>query len=178
MAMKPMIFLGLLALTACQGQPKQDRILTGKADTVQIEPERELEPVALEPERSVPGVILIGGDTVYKDAEIQPAFSTHAYDSSGSVYKNVKDYVREAVKHIHVGKGLVVISFVVSKAGFPCHVSVLRSAREGGVEAQAAAQMDSIACDIIRNMPGFVPAIHHGNPVNYWTAVEIRFGES
>ena len=162
MRMKLMMFLCMLALVACQNQQKPNKTFMVQADIVPIE---RKEPITIE---NLPGInapVILDGDTVYTDVDTPPVFS--AGDLAG--------YLQKAVKDVHIGKGISLVSFVVSKAGYPCHVFLRRSAGMRVTDARIAAQMDSIACDIVRNLPSFLPAMLNGELVNYRMAVAVKF---
>ena len=117
---------------------------------------------------NLPGIdapVILDGDTVYTDVDTPPVFSAG----------NLGDYLQEAVKDIHIGKGISLVSFVVSKAGYPYQVFLRRSAGMRVTDTRIAAQMDSIACEIVRDLPSFLPATLNGELVNYRMAVAVRF---
>ena len=81
----------------------------------------------------------------------------------------------EDLKDIHIGEGISVVSFVVNKMGLPCHVTLARSAKVFAPDARSYRQMDSIACEVVRNLPYFIPASLNGEPVNHLIGVAVRF---
>lgn len=110
--------LFLLALVACGGQRKSDKLFTRQIDTVWIGADGK-EPVTVE---SLPGInapVVMNGDTVYTNVDTPPVFSEG----------DLNDYLQEAVKDIHVGEAVPIVMFVVSKAGYPCRVALRRSAK-------------------------------------------------
>lgn len=162
--MKPMICFFLLALVACGGQRKSDKLFTRQIDTVWIGADGK-EPVTVE---SLPGInapVVMNGDTVYTNVDTPPVFSEG----------DLNDYLQEAVKDIHVGEVVPIVMFVVSKAGYPCRVALRRSAKAFIPDSLIARKIDSIACGIVRNLPRFTPASLNGELVNYSMVVAVRF---
>ena len=171
--MKPMICFLLLALGACGGQQKTESPLTAKTDTVQVK-EPGKEPITLERETGKPVYDMIEGDTVYRYADSGPEFSIPK--PYGSEYSTgLEHYIQEAVKDIHIGEGVSVVCFVVNKMGLPCHISIASSAKVFVSDARSYRQMDSIACEVVRNLPYFIPASLNGEPVNHLIGVAVRF---
>ena len=164
--MKLMMFLGLFALAACQSQQKPDETSAAQTDTVLTEKIAERkEPIIIE---SLPGIDvpdIIDGDTVYTNVDTPPVFSEG----------DLNDYLQEAVKDIHVGEAVPIVMFVVSKAGYPCHVALRRSAKVFIPDSLIARKIDSIACGIVRDLPHFTPASLNGELVNYRMVVAVRF---
>lgn len=164
--MKLMMFLGLFALAACQSQQKPDETSAAQTDTVLTEKIAERkEPIIIE---SLPGIDvpdIIDGDTVYTNVDTPPVFSEG----------DLNDYLQEAVKDIHVGEAVPIVMFVVSKAGYPCHVAIRRSAKVFIPDSLIARKIDSIACGIIRDLPYFIPASLNGKLVNRQMVVAIEF---
>ena len=109
--MKPMVCLLLLALAACQMQKKPDQTFTVQTDTVQRE---RKEPITIENLPGIDAPVILDEDTVYTDVDTPPVFSAG----------DLEDYLQEAVKDIHIGEAIPVVMFVVSKAGYPCHVTL------------------------------------------------------
>ena len=168
--MKPMICFLLLALGACGGQQKTGTPLAAETDTIQVK-EPDKEPITLERETGKPVYDMIEGDTVYRYADSGPEFSIPK--PYGSEYNTgLEHYIQEAVKDIHIGEGISVVSFVVNK---PCHVTLARSAKVFAPDARSYRQMDSIACEVVRNLPYFIPASLNGEPVNHLIGVAVRF---
>lgn len=161
-----MMFLGLFALAACQSQQKPDETSAAQTDTVLTEKIAERkEPIIIE---SLPGIDvpdIIDGDTVYTNVDTPPVFSEG----------DLNDYLQEAVKDIHVGEAVPIVMFVVSKAGYPCHVAIRRSAKVFIPDSLIARKIDSIACGIIRDLPYFIPASLNGKLVNRQMVVAIEF---
>ena len=143
--MKPIIGLVLLALAACGGQQKTESPLAAETDTIRVK-EPDKEPITLERETGKP-----------------------VYDMI------LEHYIQEAVKDIHIGEGISVVYFVVNKMGLPCHVTLARSAKVFAPDARSYRQMDSIACEVVRNLPYFIPASLNGEPVNHLIGVAVRF---
>ena len=143
-------------------QKKPNQTLTVQTDTVQRE---RKEPITIENLPGIDAPVILDGDTVYTDVDTPPVFSAG----------DLEDYLQEAVKNIHIGKGISLVSFVVSKAGYPYQVFLRRSAGMRVTDARIAAQMDSIACEIVRDLPSFLPATLNGELVNYRMAVAVRF---
>jgi hypothetical protein len=171
--MKPMICFLLLALGACGGQQKTESPLTAKTDTVQVK-EPGKEPITLERETGKPVYDMIEGDTVYRYADSGPEFSIPK--PYGSEYSTgLEHYIQEAVKDIHIGEGVSVVCFVVNKMGLPCHISIASSAKVFVSDARSYRQMDSIACEVVRDLPYFIPASLNGELVNYLIGVAVRF---
>lgn len=160
------MFLGLFALAACQSQQKPDETSAAQTDTVLTEKIAERkEPIIIE---SLPGIDvpdIIDGDTVYTNVDTPPVFSEG----------DLNDYLQEAVKDIHVGEAVPIVMFVVSKAGYPCHVAIRRSAKVFTPDSLIARKIDSIACGIIRDLPYFIPASLNGKLVNRQMVVAIEF---
>ena len=160
------MFLGLFALAACQSQQKPDETSAAQTDTVLTEKIAERkEPIIIE---SLPGIDvpdIIDGDTVYTNVDTPPVFSEG----------DLNDYLQEAVKDIHVGEAVPIVMFVVSKAGYPCHVAIRRSAKVFIPDSLIARKIDSIACGIIRDFPYFIPASIHGKLVTGQMVVAIEF---
>ena len=171
--MKPMICFLLLALGACGGQQKTGTPLAAETDTIRVK-EPDKEPITLERETGKPVYDMIEGDTVYRYADSGPEFSIPK--PHGSEYNTgLEHYIQEAVKDIHIGEGISVVSFVVNKMGLPCHVTLARSAKVFAPDARSYRQMDSIACEVVRNLPYFIPASLNGEPVNHLIGVAVRF---
>lgn len=167
--MKPIIGLVLLALAACGGQQKTESPLAAETDMIQAK-EPDKEPITLERETGKP----VYEDTVYRYADSEPEFSIPK--PYGSEYSTgLEHYIQEAVKDIHIGEGISVVSFVVNKMGLPCHVTLARSAKVFAPDARSYRQMDSIACEVVRNLPYFIPASLNGEPVNHLIGVAVRF---
>ena len=68
-----------------------------------------------------------------------------------------------------------VVMFVVSKAGYPCHVAIRRSANVFISDIQTAQKIDSIACKLVQDLPRFTPASLDGELVNHRMVVAVRF---
>ena len=79
------------------------------------------------------------------------------------------------VKDIHIGEAIPVVMFVVSKAGYPCHITLRRSANVFISDSQTAQEIDSIACKLVRDLPHFTPASLDGELVNHRMVVAVRF---
>ena len=162
MRMKLMMFLCMLALAACQNQQKPNKTFMVQADTVPIE---RKEPITIE---NLPGInapVILDGDTVYTDVDTPPVFSAG----------DLEDYLQEAVKDIHIGEAIPIVMFVVSKVGYPCHVTLRRSANVFISDIQTAQEIDSIACKLVRDLPHFTPASLDGELVNHRMVVAVRF---
>lgn len=171
--MKPMICFLLLALGACGGQQKTGTPLAAETDTIRVK-EPDKEPITLERETGKPVYDMIEGDTVYRYADSGPEFSIPK--PYGSEYSTgLEHYIQEAVKDIHIGEGVSVVCFVVNKMGLPCHISIASSAKVFVSDARSYRQMDSIACEVVRDLPYFIPASLNGEPVNYLIGVAVRF---
>ena len=164
--MKLMMFLGLFALAACQSQQKPDETSAAQTDTVLTEKIAERkEPVIIENLPGIDAPVIMDEDTVYTNVDTPPVFSEG----------DLNDYLQEAVKDIHVGEAVPIVMFVVSKAGYPCHVALRRSAKVFIPDSLIARKIDSIACGIIRDLPHFTPASLNGELVNYRMVVAVRF---
>ena len=115
-----MMFLCLFALAACQSGQKPNRRLAVQTDKMQkdtVQKERK-EPITIENLPGIDAPVVMYGDTVYTDVDTPPVFSAG----------DLEDYLQEAVKGIHIGEAIPIVMFVVSKAGYPCHVAIRRSA--------------------------------------------------
>lgn len=162
-----MMFLYLFALAACQSGQKPSKTLAVQTDTVQIDTaqsERK-DPITIE---NLPGInapVIMDGDTVYTDVDTPPVFSAG----------DLEDYLQETVRDIHLGEAIPIVMFVVSKAGYPCHVAIRRSANVFISDVQAAREIDSIACKLVRDLPRFTPASLDGKLVNFQMVVAVRF---
>ena len=164
--MKLMMFLGLFALAACQSQQKPDETSAAQTDTVLTEKIAERkEPVIIENLPGIDAPVIMDEDTVYTNVDTPPVFSEG----------DLNDYLQEAVKDIHVGEAVPIVMFVVSKAGYPCHVALRRSAKVFIPDSLIARKIDSIACGIVRDLPHFTPASLNGELVNYRMVVAVRF---
>ena len=162
-----MMFLCLFALAACQSGRKPNRTLAVQTDKLQkdtMQKERK-EPIIVENLPGIDAPVILDGDTVYTDVDTPPVFSAG----------DLEDYLQEAVKDIHIGEAIPVVMFVVSKAGYPCHVTLRRSASVFISDAQAARKIDSIACKLVRDLPHFTPASLNGKLVNDRMVVAVRF---
>ena len=160
------MFLGLFALAACQSQQKPDETSAAQTDTVLTEKIAERkEPVIIENLPGIDAPVIMDEDTVYTNVDTPPVFSEG----------DLNDYLQEAVKDIHVGEAVPIVMFVVSKAGYPCHVALRRSAKVFIPDSLIARKIDSIACGIIRDLPYFIPASLNGELVNYRMVVAVRF---
>ncbi len=164
--MKLMIFLLLIALTACQSRQGQKQAFTNTKliDTAWVGADGK-EPVIIE---SLPGIntpVVMNGDTIYTNVDTPPVFSAG----------DLEDYVCKAVKDVHIGEAIPVVTFVVNKAGYPCYVAIRRSAKVFIPDSLIARKMDSIVCEVVRNLPYFIPAALKGKPVNYGMVVAVRF---
>lgn len=78
--------------------------------------------------------------------------------------------------------GYVTVSFVVSETGSVGQVSIVKSASEGApkervTDAKTAEQMDSIAYEVVKNLPGFTPARWKGKNIAYRLYVKLKFQE-
>lgn len=161
-----MMFLCLLALEACQSQQKPDETSAVQTDTVPTEKIAEWkEPVIIENLPGIDAPVIMDEDTVYTNVDTPPVFSEG----------DLNDYLQEAVKDIHVGEAVPIVMFVVSKAGYPCHVAIRRSAKVFISDSLIARKIDSIACGIIRDLPYFIPASLNGKLVNRQMVVAIEF---
>lgn len=161
---KIMVCVCLLVLTACQSRQNRHESFAEQTDTV-CSTDEEKEPIIV---KSLPGIdapLVMGEDTVYTNVDMPPVFSAGDLD----------DYLSRMVKDIHIGKGIPVIMFVVNKAGHPCHVAIRRSAAAFVPDAGSARQMDSIACEVVRDLPYFIPASLNGKLVSYRMVVAVRF---
>ena len=162
-----MMFLCLFALAACQSGQKPNRRLAVQTDKMQkdtVQKERK-EPITIE---NLPGInapVILYGDTVYTDVDTPPVFSAG----------DLEDYLQEAVKDIHIGEAIPIVMFVVSKAGYPCHVTLRRSANVFISDIQTAQEIDSIACKLVRDLPHFTPASLDEELVNHRMVVAVRF---
>ena len=164
--MKLMMFLGLFALAACQSQQKPDETSAAQTDTVLTEKIAERkEPVIIENLPGIDAPVIMDEDTIYTNVDTPPVFSEG----------DLNDYLQEAVKDIHVGEAVPIVMFVVSKAGYPCHVALRRSAKVFIPDSLIARKIDSIACGIVRDLPHFTPASLNGELVNYRMVVAVRF---
>ena len=167
MRMKPMMFLCMFALAACQSERKPNQTLavqTGAIPKDTVQSERK-DPITIE---NLPGInapVIMDGDTVYTDVDTPPVFSAG----------DLEDYLQEAVKDIHIGEAIPVVMFVVSKAGYPCHVAIRRSANVFISDIQTAQKIDSIACKLVQDLPRFTPASLDGELVNHRMVVAVRF---
>ncbi len=160
------MFLGLFALAACQSQQKPDETSAAQTDTVLTEKIAERkEPVIIENLPGIDAPVIMDEDTIYTNVDTPPVFSEG----------DLNDYLQEAVKDIHVGEAVPIVMFVVSKAGYPCHVALRRSAKVFIPDSLIARKIDSIACGIIRDLPYFIPASLNGELVNYRMVVAVRF---
>lgn len=170
--MRIVVFI-LLFLVSCQGQRMQNELFAGNMDTVQVKSSSKEKISVAGPAQDLPLFEMIGNDTVYNYVYKRPIFSVHS--PSASVDTDVENYVQNAVKDIHIGEGISYISFVVNKVGLPCHVSIVRSARNNVPDVGVAERMDSIACEVVSNMPYFIPATVRGDIVNYRMNIRIVF---
>ena len=160
------MFLGLFALAACQSQQKPDETSDTQTDTVLTEKIAERkEPIIIENLPGIDAPVIMDEDTVYTNVDTPPVFSEG----------DLNDYLQEAVKDIHVGEAVPIVMFVVSKAGYPCHVALRRSAKVFIPDSLIARKIDSIACGIVRDLPHFTPASLNGELVNYRMVVAVRF---
>ena len=160
------MFLGLFVLAACQSQQKPDETSAAQTDTVLTEKIAERkEPVIIENLPGIDAPVIMDEDTIYTNVDTPPVFSEG----------DLNDYLQEAVKDIHVGEAVPIVMFVVSKAGYPCHVALRRSAKVFIPDSLIARKIDSIACGIIRDLPYFIPASLNGELVNYRMVVAVRF---
>lgn len=160
------MFLGLFALAACQSQQKPDETSAAQTDTVLTEKIAERkEPIIIENLPGIDAPVIMDEDTIYTNVDTPPVFSEG----------DLNDYLQEAVKDIHVGEAVPIVMFVVSKAGYPCHVALRRSAKVFIPDSLIARKIDSIACGIIRDLPYFIPASLNGELVNYRMVVAVRF---
>ena len=160
------MFLGLFALAACQSQQKPDETSAAQTDTVLTEKIAERkEPVIIENLPGIDAPVIMDEDTIYTNVDTPPVFSEG----------DLNDYLQEAVKDIHVGEAVPIVMFVVSKAGYPCHVALRRSAKVFIPDSLIARKIDSTACGIVRDLPHFTPASLNGELVNYRMVVAVRF---
>lgn len=160
------MFLGLFALAACQSQQKPDETSAAQTDTVLTEKIAERkEPIIIENLPGIDAPVIMDEDTIYTNVDTPPVFSEG----------DLNDYLQEVVKDIHVGEAVPIVMFVVSKAGYPCHVALRRSAKVFIPDSLIARKIDSIACGIIRDLPYFIPASLNGELVNYRMVVAVRF---
>ena len=78
--------------------------------------------------------------------------------------------------------GYVTVSFVVSETGSVGQVAIVKSAGEGAqkervADAKTAERMDSIAYEVVKNLPDFTPAKWKGKAIEFRLYVKLRFQE-
>lgn len=172
--MKALAFLFLFALILCPRQEKPSKEVVNRKDTTQTEkPKKKKQVTIVGAGQFLPLYVVMGNDTVYNYVAYRPKSSV---DTTTSVDAGVNKYIEDTLKSIHIGEGISYVSYVVNKKGQPCHVSISRSAKNNVFDAELAERMDSTACEIIRNMPSFIPARNkEGEFVNYRMHAIIRF---
>lgn len=172
--MKTLTFLFLFALMLCPRQGKPSKEVVNKEDTTQTEkPKKKKQVTIVGAGQFLPLYVIMGNDTVYNYVAYRPK---SLVDTTTSVDAGVSRYIEESLKNIHIGEGISYVSYVVNKKGQSCHESILRSAKNNVFDAELAERMDSTACEIIRNMPPFIPARNkEGEFVNYRMYATIRF---
>lgn len=116
--------------------------------------------------------LLVPDDSVCYIPDYYPVFSC----------KNLIYYVQKQIKDVHLATGYVTVSFVVSETGSVGQVSIVKSASEGApkervTDAKTAEQMDSIAYEVVKNLPGFTPARWKGKNIAYRLYVKLKFQE-
>ena len=107
-----------------------------------------------------------------KDPDYFPVFSC------GSL----NHYVQNKIKDVHLATGYVTVSFVVSETGSVGQVAIVKSAGEGAqkervADAKTAERMDSIAYEVVKNLPDFTPAKWKGKAIEFRLYVKLRFQE-
>ena len=95
---------------------------------------------------------------------------------------NLNHYVQNKIKDVHLATGYVTVSFVVSETGSVGQVAIVKSAGEGAqkervADAKTAERMDSIAYEVVKNLPDFTPAKWKGKAIEFRLYVKLRFQE-
>ena len=90
--------------------------------------------------------------------------------------------VQNKIKDVHLATGYVTVSFVVSETGSVGQVAIVKSAGEGAqkervADAKTAERMDSIAYEVVKNLPDFTPAKWKGKAIEFRLYVKLRFQE-
>lgn len=96
--------------------------------------------------------------------------------------KNKDKDVQNKIKDVHLATGYVTVSFVVSETGSVGQVAIVKSAGEGAqkervADAKTAERMDSIAYEVVKNLPDFTPAKWKGKAIEFRLYVKLRFQE-
>ena len=167
--MRLIVFGVLFVLISCQGNTVE------KAQTVKkSKNEEKISVITLPQSSSAEGYeyLLVPDDSVCYIPDYYPVFSC------GSLIY----YVQKQIKDVHLATGYVTVSFVVSETGSVGQVSIVKSASEGApkervTDAKTAEQMDSIAYEVVKNLPGFTPARWKGKNIAYRLYVKLEFQE-
>ena len=88
-------------------------------------------------------------------------------------------YVQNKIKDVHLATGYVTVSFVVSETGSVGQVTIASSAgkKPQRIAKKTAERMDSIAYEVVKNLPDFTPAKWKGKNIAFRLYVKLRFQE-
>lgn len=164
--MRLVVFGVLSVLISCQGNTVE------KAQTVKKSKNEEKISVITLPQSSSAEeyeYLLVPDDSVCYIPDYYPVFSC------GSLIY----YVQNKIKDVHLAKGSVTVSFVVSETGSVEQVAIASSAgkKQKRIAKKTAEQMDSIAYEVVKNLPGFTPARWKGKAIAFRLYVKLRFQE-
>ncbi len=162
--MRLIVFGVLSVLISCQGNTVE------KAQTVKKNKnEEKISVITLPQSSSAEGYeyLLVPDDSVCYIPDYYPVFSC----------KNLIYYVQKQIKDVHLATGSVTVSFVVSETGSVEQVAIVSSAgkKEKRIAKKTAEQMDSIAYEVVKNLPGFTPARWKGKNIAFRLYVKLKF---
>lgn len=168
MPMRLIVFGVLSVLISCQGNTVE------RAQTVKNKDKEKISVITLPQSPSAEGYewLLEPDDSVCYMPDYFPVFSCG----------NLNHYVQNKIKDVHLATGYVTVSFVVSETGSVGQVTIVKSAGEGAqkervADAKTAERMDSIAYEVVKNLPDFTPAKWKGKNIAFRLYVKLRFQE-
>lgn len=164
--MRLIVFGALSILISCQGSTIE------RAQTPQKpKAEEKIAVITLPQSASAEGYewLLEPDDSVCYIPDFFPVFSC------GSLTR----YVQSKIKDVHLATGSVTVSFVVSETGSVSQVAIASSAgkKPQRIAKEKAERMDSIAYEVVKNLPGFTPARWKGKAIAFRLYVRLRFQE-
>ena len=166
--MRLIVFGALSVLISCQGNTVE------RAQTVKNKDKEKISVITLPQSPSAEGYewLLEPDDSVCYMPDYFPVFSC------GSL----NHYVQNKIKDVHLATGYVTVSFVVSETGSVGQATIVKSAGEGAqkervADAKTAERMDSIAYEVVKNLPDFTPAKWKGKAIEFRLYVKLRFQE-
>ena len=163
--MRLIVFGVLSVLISCQGNTVE------RAQTVKNKDKEKISVITLPQSPSAEGYewLLEPDDSVCYIPDYFPVFSC------GSL----NHYVQNKIKDVHLATGYVTVSFVVSETGSVGQVTIASSAgkKPQRIAKKTAERMDSIAYEVVKNLPDFTPAKWKGKNIAFRLYVKLRFRE-